>query len=271
MRYIDAHNHLQDHRLTPYIPEILSRSQAAGILFSAVNGSNPKDWPLVEALSQQNRWIVPNFGVHPWHITDLTTEWESTLLDFLDRTPSGIGETGIDGWRKEFDPKLQEEIFRRQLQIAAQRNLPISIHGLRRWGRLLEILKESPRPACGFLLHSYGGPAEMIPAFVKLGGYLSCPGFFLRPGREMKLSVFLKVPRDRLLIETDSPDQNLPESLDLYRLASPIDGARINHPSNIVSIYQELAKFLGFSIEDLSRVVEANFCRLFKQVLDARA
>jgi TatD DNase family protein len=271
MRYIDAHNHLQDGRLTQYLPDILGCSQQVGITFSAINGTSPLDWPIIESLSKQNKWLVPNFGVHPWHINNLTAEWESLLNDFLDRVPSGIGETGIDGWRKEFDPGCQEEIFRRQLQIAARRDLPISIHGLRRWGRLLEILKESPRPACGFMLHSYGGPAEMIPAFVKLGGYFSCPGFFLSPGREMKLSVFLKVPRDRLLIETDSPDQNLPESIDLYRLASPIDGARINHPGNIVAIYRELAKFLGCSIEELCRVVEENFSRLFKPVLEARA
>jgi TatD DNase family protein len=111
----------------------------------------------------------------------------------------------------------------------------------------------------------------MIPEFSKLGGYFSCPGFFLRPGREMKLAVFCHVPRDRLLIETDAPDQNLPEELDAYRLASTVDGARINHPANITAVYSGVAKLLKCDIEALSADIERNFCRLFAPVLEARA
>ena len=267
MRYIDAHNHLQDDRFGHEYQRLATACEDSGVVLSAVNGACPEDWPLVATLAKTYPWVVPNFGVHPWYINNLPSDWETTLRHFLDQVPSGIGETGIDGWRKEFDPKLQEEIFLRQLAIAAHRNLPISIHGLRRWGRLLELLQKSERPACGFLLHSYGGPAEMIPAFAKIGGYFSCPGFFMRPGREMKLAVFRYVPRDRLLIETDAPDQNLPEELDTYRLSSATDSTRINHPANIASIYRELATFLDCSLESLCLDVEKNFLRLFDTVI----
>jgi len=270
MRFIDAHNHLQDERFGPKRLQVAEESRTAGVVWSAVNGACPDDWPTVAALAEQFPWVLPNFGVHPWYIKDLPTDWESTLLHFLEKIPSGIGETGIDGWRKEFDSAEQERIFVRQLAIAAERNLPISIHGLRRWGRLLEILNNSARPDCGFVLHSYGGPVEMLPAFAKLGGYFSCPGFFLKPGREMKLSVFRSVPPERLLIETDAPDQNLPENLDRYQLSSKTDGARINHPGNISAVYGGLAEFVGLPLEELCVNVEANFCRLFKPVIDAR-
>jgi len=271
MVFIDSHNHIQDPRLERSLGDILATCDSLGVTLSALNGTHPDDWASISGLAKRHNCLVPNFGVHPWFINDLPSNWKETLHSFLSDVPSGIGEVGIDGWRKEFDATQQEGIFLEQLAIAAERNLPVSIHGLRRWGRLLELLQNNPVPTCGFLLHSYGGPAEMIPSFTKLGGYFSCPGFFLSPGREMKLRVFTSVPEDRLLIETDSPDQNLPENLDRYRIASAVDGKRINHPANIVAVYEGVARLRGITIDSLSTIAEANFRRLFAPVLSKRS
>jgi TatD DNase family protein len=271
MGFVDSHNHIQDPRLAGTREEILAACVSAGVTLSALNGTHPNDWAEVATLAKQHSFLVPSFGVHPWFIDNLPANWEDSLRSFITTTSSGIGEIGIDGWRKEFDPAEQERIFLSQLTIAAERNLPVSIHGLRRWGRLLELLRSNPIPDCGFLLHSYGGPEEMIPAFAKLGGYFSCPGFFLSSGREMKLRVFRAVPEERLLIETDAPDQNLPESLDRYRLASSNDTKRVNHPANIVAVYEGVAQLRGTSIEALSALTERNFRRLFAPVLTKRA
>ncbi|MFN4896615.1 MAG: TatD family hydrolase [Pseudomonadota bacterium] len=270
MHFIDAHNHLQDERFSGRIEALATECARVGVRYSAVNGARPDDWGLVADLSERYSWVIPNFGVHPWYIERIPQDWERTLCGFLDLIPSGIGETGIDGWRKEFNQLRQEDIFIRQLAIAAERNLPISIHGLRRWGRLLDILRGSRRPECGFLLHSYGGPTEMIPAFAELGGYFSCPGFFLSPGREMKLSVFRQVPQDRLLIETDAPDQNLPESFDRYLLSHLTERSRINHPANIAAVYHGIATLLNRPLETLCLEIANNFCRLFATVLARR-
>jgi TatD DNase family protein len=270
MSFVDSHNHIQDPRLGDSREDILTACVARGVTFSVVNGTHPDDWAHVASLAKRHPFLVPSFGVHPWYINNLPSNWQDTLRSCLAEVPSGIGEIGIDGWRKEFDATQQEEIFLEQLAIAAESNLPVSIHGLRRWGRLLELLQNNSLPTCGFLLHSYGGPAEMIPSFAELGGYFSCPGFFLSPGREMKLRVFTSVPEDRLLIETDSPDQNLPETLDRYRIASAVDGKRINHPANIVAVYEGVARLRGIAIESLSTIAEANFRRLFAPVLNQR-
>jgi TatD DNase family protein len=178
-----------------------------------------------------------------------------------------VGEIGIDGWKKEFDSATQEDIFTRQLALAAELERPVSIHGLRKWGRLLELIKKNPRPRCGFLLHSYGGPKEMIAEFAKLGAYFSCPGFFLSPGREMKLAVFRDVPSDRLLLETDAPDQKLPEHLDSYKLVSAVDGTRINHPATIAQVYEGVAALRGVTLDYLAQSVERNFYALFGNIL----
>lgn len=270
MRYIDAHNHLQDPRFGDRTTSLAAECAEQGILFSVVNGCSPEDWPRVASLAENYPWVIPNFGVHPWYIEQAGRDWESLLSNFLDRIPSGVGEVGIDGWRKELNQELQEDIFKRHVAIAAERNLPLSIHGLRKWGRLLELLRATPLPSCGFLLHSYGGPAEMIPAFVKLGGYFSCPGFFLGPGKEKKLSLFQHVPSNRLLIETDAPDQNLPPDCDPYQLASTLDGVRINHPCTISAVYSGLASHLRWDLEELAATVEQNFKTLFAPILQAQ-
>lgn len=272
MLYIDAHNHLQDERLSPSIDHIFKECERVEIVASVANGTCPADWQRISDMASLHPWIIPSFGVHPWYIQDLPTSWFESLTKFLDSTPSAVGEVGIDGWRKEFDASLQEEIFLRQLSLAAERNLPVSIHGLRRWGRLLELLQRNPLPNCGFLLHSYGGPAEMIPAFSKLGGYFSCPGFFLQHGREMKLRVFREIPRDRLLIESDAPDQNLPTELDPYQLHSLKDPSkRINHPANIQYVYTAVARLLDTPEEQLAQQTSENFHRLFGDILNRRS
>src|ERR1019366_5990338 len=126
------------------------------------------------------------------------------------------------------------------LQIAAARNLPVSIHCLQAWGRLHELLRDHPRPARGFVLHSFGGPAEMIPAFAKLGAYFSFPGYFLHERKPRQRETFRQVPPDRLLIETDAPDQPLPDEKVLHPLVAA-DGRPLNHPANLVAVYAGLA------------------------------
>lgn len=270
MRLIDSHNHLQDERLNSMRDAVMNECRAQGVIATVVNGACPEDWSLVADLAKRYGHVIPCFGVHPWYINNVPADWRETLIRFLDEIPSAIGEVGIDGWRKEFDSELQERIFSTQLQIAAEKNLPLSIHGLRKWGRLLEILSRGPRPECGFLLHSYGGPIDMIKPFTKLGAYFSCPGFFLQAGREMKLAVFKEVPRERLLLETDAPDQRLPDELDRYQICDSISGIRINHPANIRAVYLGVAALRGTSVEELAGQVESNFRVLFANVLARR-
>jgi TatD DNase family protein len=127
---------------------------------------------------------------------------------------------------------------------------------------LLELLQKKPRPARGWVLHSFGGPAEMIPAFTKLGAYFSFPGWFLHERKLRQREAFKKVPPDRLLIETDAPDQLLPVEKNLHPLAGA-DGQPLNHPANLVAVYAGLAEFLGEKAESLAARVEENFLRVF--------
>jgi TatD DNase family protein len=262
MKFYDAHNHLQDDRFGGRQSELLAACANAGIARMVVNGACESDWPQVLALARQNEIVLPSFGYHPWYLPERTPDWLQNLKKILDEVPGAIGEIGLDRWKPGLPYEHQEEIFLAQLGLAAERNLPVSLHCLQAWGRLHELLRDHQRPARGLVLHSFGGPPEMIPAFAKLGAYFSFPGYFLHERKLRQRETFKQVPRDRLLIETDAPDQLLPEDRNRFPLASA-DGKALNHPANLPAVYSGLAEFLGENVESLAAHVEENFLRVF--------
>ena len=262
LKYYDAHNHLQDDRFAGRQGELLTACEKSGIARMVVNGACESDWPQVLQLARENKMVLPSFGYHPWHLHERTPGWLVNLKKFLDSVPSAIGEIGLDRWKQDLSFDGQEEALLAQLQLAAERNLPVSIHCLQAWGRLHELLRDQPRPACGFVLHSFGGPAEMIPALAKLGAYFSFPGYFLHERKMRQRETFKLVPPDRLLIETDAPDQLLPPEYISHPLTDP-DGRPLNHPANLAAVYSGLAEILGEPVELLARRVEENFLRVF--------
>ena len=262
MKFCDAHNHLQDDRFGGQQKDLLTVCEKAGVARMVVNGTCEEDWPQVLALARGNKMVLPSFGYHPWHVYKRTPDWRKNLEKLLDTVPSAVGEIGIDRWKPGLDFVGQEEVFLAQLQIAAERNLPASIHCLQAWGRLLELLQNHPRPARGFALHSFGGPAEMIPALAKLGAYFSFPGYFLQARKLKQRETFKAVPADRLLIETDAPDQLLPDDKNHFPLIGT-DGKPLNHPANLPAVYYGLAEFLGEKPASLAARVGENFRRVF--------
>jgi TatD DNase family protein len=262
MNFYDAHNHLQDERFGGRQSELLAVCEKVGVVRMVVNGVCEEDWPQVLALARENKMVLPSFGCHPWYLHERTPDWLANLKNFLEAVPSAVGEIGLDRWKPGLSYEGQEEVFLAQLQIAAERNLPASIHCLQAWGRLLELLQNNPRPARGFALHSFGGPVEMVPALTKLGAYFSFPGYFLQERKLKQRETFKAVPADRLLIETDAPDQLLPEDKNHFPLIGT-DGKPLNHPANLPTVYVGLAELLAEKVDSLAARVEENFRRVF--------
>jgi len=229
-----------------------------------VNGTCEADWPEVRSLAQDHPMVFPCFGVHPWHVSTLSSRWRKTLLQCLDLGPCGVGEIGLDRWVKDYDLPLQEEVFTWQMRVASERNLPVTIHCLKAWGRLHEMLRRGPRPARGFLLHSYGGPEEMIQPLADLGAYFSMSGYFAHARKARQCAAFRSVPIDRLLIETDAPDMGPPAVWNDFPLTDERTGTAINHPGNIGAVHRFVAQLLDRPIEVLALRVEENFKHLFE-------
>lgn len=282
---LDAHCHLQDAWFTPHRSRVLADLQAAGITRLVVNGSSELDWPDVTALcascaqpSSLHPQLLPSYGLHPWDVGNRTADWQRTLLAHLDARPAAaVGEIGLDRWiidsARPDDPRLtglrraplaeQIEVFTWQLTLAAQRNLPASIHCLEAFGPLLDTLRATPLPARGFLLHAYNGSTQMAKNFTDLGAYFSFNGAFLDPRKERLHSLYAQLPADRLLVETDAPAMRLPAPLEKFPPLATPDGSIANHPANLAVTYAALARLRGVTPEALARQVAENFTRLF--------
>jgi TatD DNase family protein len=260
---LDAHNHLHDARLSPWRRDILRDLDAAMVKGAVVNGTREEDWPHVAALASKLSWVRPSFGLHPWYVPERTARWRETLVEFVDAHPGcGVGEIGLDRWIDGFDFPAQLECFEWQLELAAKRNLPATIHCLRAWGALWDIIRQHPVPARGFLLHAYGGPAEMVDGFVARGAYFSFSPYFLQARKNAQRDVFRDLPADRLLVETDAPDLAPPPERNVHPLQDH-KGKVINHPANLTVAYEGLAEIRGWTLEELSTRVADNYGRLF--------
>lgn len=260
---IDAHNHLHDARLAPHRPAIFAELARLGVSRAVVNGTREDDWPEVAAMAREHAWVIPSFGMHPWHVETRSPDWLGRLRENLDAHPgAAIGEIGLDRWIAGHDPEVQREVFTAQLDVATERNLPATIHCLRAWGALWEITRTRPVPACGFLLHAYGGSAEMVHGFASRGAYFSFNAYYLHDRKAAQRAVFRDIPADRILIETDAPDMRPPDERNPQPLQGP-SGVPINHPANIRLAYTALAEIRGVPLDELTAQVGENVARLF--------
>jgi TatD DNase family protein len=263
MILIDAHNHLQSARLAPHYDSIFRQLHELGLQHAVVNGTREQDWDPVANLGQRVSFAIPSFGLHPWYIADRTPRWLESLRTVLLAYPkAGVGEIGLDRWIEGHDLAMQTEVFVAQFALARELNRPATIHCLRAWGALEDLLRQHPAPAKGFLLHAYGGPAEMVPGFVAHGGYFSFNPYFLHERKARQREVFRHIPVDRLLVETDAPEMAPPEDRNSHPLHDA-EGKMINDPANILLAYQGLAEIRQMPLESLAEQVAENFARLF--------
>jgi TatD DNase family protein len=274
--FFDAHNHLQDSALAPHLDEIAAAYAEIGLGRAVVNGTCEADWPDVTALARRHSFVLPSYGLHPWDAGNRTPAWLDTLRATLDANPGApIGEIGLDRWildsARPDDPRLaglrraplseQIEVFRAQLALAAERNLAASIHCLAAFGPLLTVLETTPLPKRGFLLHAYGGPAEMLPRFLRLGACFSFNGSFLSARHARHREVFRQIPLERLLIETDAPAMPPPPGYRPRTFAAPDE--KLNHPANIAIIYNAFAALRDVQLPELKAMSKVTISQLF--------
>jgi TatD DNase family protein len=278
MNLYDAHQHFHFDQLVPHRATVVRDLATVGLRQAVVNGTNEEEWPVVAALAREHRWIVPSFGIHPWDCGNRGPDWEKNLRTALAANPAaGIGEVGLDRWiidgLKPDDPRLsglrvaplaeQCEVFAAQLALGAELNRAVSIHCVQAWGALHDVLKKTPRPARGFLLHGYAGPAEMIKNFADLGAYFSFNIQLLEPRHAGRLDNFRHIPTKRLLVETDAPTKPPAADRNRFPLPPAADGSPVNHPANIAVAYEAIAELRGVSLDLLAPQLEQNFRRLF--------
>ncbi len=259
----DAHNHLQDQRLAGDLVSVIKEMHKAGVEYCVVNGTCQQDWSEVARIADAYPgFIRPAFGLHPWKIRGRTGAWLDDLKYYLDQFPSAsLGECGLDGCDNRPHLAEQTDIFLAQLEIASQRDIPVSVHCVKAFGRLADALAGIPRLPRGFLLHSYCGTPEFMRQMLPYGAWFSCSGYFLHPRKLSHLESFRQVPPDRFLLETDAPDMAPPERFHIHSL--PGDSPNRNHPANLLAIATGIANAFGEPVESLISRTTENFHRFF--------
>ncbi|MHB8996318.1 MAG: TatD family hydrolase [Armatimonadota bacterium] len=265
---IDAHNHLQEEVLVPYVEGLIDRARAAGVGEMWCNGTAEDDWQDVLDLATAHSDILPFFGLHPWFVKDRSPDWLTRLEQFLDATPSAIGEIGLDRHLQESDEPAQEEVFRAQLALANDRGLPVTIHCLKAWGWMIEVLADLPSLP-PMLIHAYGGSAEVVQSLTARGAFFSFGGSVLDENHLRARAALQAVPLDRLLIETDAPALLPPEPYRRHTLITP-DGQTYNEPASLPAIAEGIAQLLGIPSESLTSLTAENAAR-FTASLPSRA
>lgn len=258
----DSHNHLQDSRLDPWRAQILAELPALGVAEAVVNGTRESDWPAVASLAHDHPWVRPSFGLHPWQVKARSPDWLHLLQDHLRAHPqAAVGEIGLDRWITDPDLPAQVTCFRAQMALATELKRPVTIHCLRAWGLLEEELRHQAPSPRGFLLHSYSGPADWVPALVRQGAYFSLSPYFGHERKVAQLATFRSIPLDRLLAETDAPDMRPPDTLNSHPLTH--NDQPLNHPANLTVSYDLLAKVHGLPLGEIIARIGENHRRLF--------
>lgn len=205
----DTHCHLQDPRFEGRVPELLARAQAAGVTHMVCCATREADWDRVLGLARDHPCVLPMLGLHPWFVPE-AQGWLDRLRARLRAPRIGIGECGLDFSPGRPGRAGQEAAFEAQVRLAIELDRPLSIHCVRAWGRLLDLLRRTGIPAAGAALHAFSGSTEVAVELQGLGLYLSCPGS----------SPPAALPT-RLLYETDAPGPGGREPAQLAQTAGP--------------------------------------------------
>lgn len=269
---IDAHNHLQDKLLQPHFSSIFDSLEALGYPRMVVNGTTLEDWKQVSQLAAAHPFVIPSYGLHPWYLDQRPSDWETALRECLESDPGAcLGEVGVDRWMHEPDEAAQREVLTRHLELACEYRRPVTIHCLRAWGWLGEILKSASPPPDGFLVHAFGGSREVMEALAEQGAYFSFNPSFLHANRHKKREVFRHVPQERLLVETDAPSMPPPPGMVRAHLPETSDGTQLSHPANLTLAYDGLAELREWSRDVLEKIVTENFDRFTRSLAKPEA
>lgn len=265
-RLFDAHNHWHDERLAHLDGDTLRAGlREDGVVEGMVNGTHPEDWEAVAQLCAHWQPMArPAYGIHPWRVGQEPPDWDLKLAERLRREPrASIGECGLDRWIDSYDLPRQQRVLTRHLALAHQYGRAITLHCLRAWEALQQVLDAACPLPRGFLLHSYGGAPELIPWFAKRGAYFSASGYFADTRKKNFARILPAIPADRLLVETDAPDMLPPEDRRPHEAHHPQTGRAINHPRNLQAVYRFVAEARGTTVAKLAETCETNYRSLF--------
>ncbi|HTY38330.1 MAG TPA: TatD family hydrolase [Bacteroidota bacterium] len=266
--YIDSHAHIFFEDYKSDIDDVLARARNAGIEAVIVPGTTLETSREAVELAQRHDDVFATVGIHP-HDASKATPDVLHQIEELSNSPKvvAIGEIGVD-YHYDFSPRdVQREVFRKQIDIAIRRNLPVVVHTRESLEDALSAVQsavtEHPEwrktgdgvhtryPALRGVFHCFPGGPEDVWKLLDLGFLVSYPGIVTFKNSPA-IETLKKTGFDHILLETDSP----------FMSPVPLRGKR-NEPANVVLIAKKIAEVFGVSEEDVARTATFNTKRLF--------
>ena len=206
MNLIDTHSHFDDPRLDAERDRIYADAQAAGVVMQVVPAISAATWPRTRAICTRYPGLYPCYGLHPWFLDEHTLTDLDGLAAWLNSNPAvAIGECGLDYFKPDLDKALQTTLLRGQLSLAADLDLPVVLHGNKAIEALiLELRRSNVRKG---VVHSYNGSLQQAHRLIELGFYVGLGGAMTYPRAKQLRRLAQQLPIERVLIETDAPDQ----------------------------------------------------------------
>ena len=251
--WFDSHCHVDEEAFYEDREEVLSRMKANGVTRCAVIGSDLDTSRRAAAFAAAHSGVVAAGGFHPHEASRFR---ESNLDELREMYQKGriraIGEIGLDFFYDHSPRDVQREVCIRQMELAWELKAPVAYHIRDAHQEMLEIMKGMKARLTGGIIHCFSGSAEIAKEYLKLGYYISFAGpLTFKKAPRLQEAVKL-VPKDRLLIETDSP----------YMAPEPVRGRR-NEPANVRYVGLKMAELRGEKPEEVAAFTTENAMQVY--------
>lgn len=254
----DSHIHLDFPEFAENRAQLLSSAREVGVSACVVPGCHQEQWSQLRELTDnpalQVHEIYFGVGQHPYWsegIADLDALCSSIALECSQMGAVCIGECGIDHGRGASLPE-QAALFEAQLCLADDLDLPVVVHQVGAQELFLKCLKRAGFPRAGGVVHGFSGASDWGRALIKHGFYLGFGLSLLVEKRSRLARAAGELPLDRLLLETDAPDQRPPGE------------DRIGEPADLALVCDKLANIRGETKALIDEVTERNARNLFR-------
>ncbi len=247
---IDTHAHID---MAENSDEIIQNATANGVKKIIIPSVEEKFFEKIIQIAENHENIYCQLGIFPSEAKTWTNKIEQKIKE-LAQNPKvvAIGEIGLDYyWDKSFVEE-QKEIFKKQILIANELNLPIVVHDREAHKDCIDIIKEYNQTST-VIFHCFSGSVEMMRECVKNDWFIALGGVVTFKNAKKMKDVAKEIPIDYLLLETDSP----------YLTPVPYRGKE-NQPSYIKYVAEEIAKLRNENVEDIIIKTSQNAERVFK-------
>ena len=249
--FFDTHAHYDSSKFDSDRDAVLSSLPENGVSLVVDPGDNTERSRRAVALAHQYPFLYAAVGWHPEEAEGWTADSLNEIRALAsDPRVVAIGEIGLDYYWDKTYTDLQKAMFRAQIELALELDLPVIVHDREAHGDCMEIVRDYP--SLRGVFHCFSGSAEMAKELIKRGWYLGFDGPITYKNAVKALEVIRSVPMDRILLETDSP----------YLAPVPNRGKR-NDSTNLQFIAEVVAREKGLDVETVAAQTMANGKRLF--------